>query len=538
MGMRELLILLLGLAVVSVILRGLYVAMQARRGQIRLAIDKNIPQDVDLEELELAELPSGGARVVKRSLAQVNQLNTLQKELDLDSEREVDESVPILLDTVKINNPLRNRGTAERREQTWLPRDAAVLKEEDGEALMAEALTEAEGTWEEDTGSDTVEFTEADERDAEDLPEALIDSPESLDEAEFWMEEEAEEGDRSPGDPESDAYYEDRDDYQEEDFEDEFAEERTRQEPLLDFDDDLEEDFGDFSITAGERIGGPTPRETGGLRKRFSAMAGQERSARPARKESLFARFGKKDGAEVAEVADDEAAESDHAPEQESLQEYRQEREEASAITADAPRSTTSGEQSVRPSQAASARNAQSGVADFHQARETRRPVAAEAGGAATQPKPRSIEPSEVLVVNVMSREGGLFRGPALLQVLTSAGLKHGEMNIFHRHLHNDSDGPILFSVANILNPGTFEMDNMEEFTTRGVSLFLAMPAPINNREAFENMLKTAQQIRAALDGELRDDHRHLMTAQTIEHYRQRITDYELRKLKAAQAQS
>jgi len=29
-----------------------------------------------------------------------------------------------------------------------------------------------------------------------------------------------------------------------------------------------------------------------------------------------------------------------------------------------------------------------------------------------------------------------------------------------------------------------------------------------------------------------------VMTAQTIEHYRQRIQDFELRKLKAAQAQS
>jgi FtsZ-interacting cell division protein ZipA len=60
----------------------------------------------------------------------------------------------------------------------------------------------------------------------------------------------------------------------------------------------------------------------------------------------------------------------------------------------------------------------------------------------------------------------------------------------------------------------------------------------ISNRDAFEEMLRTAQQIRAALDGELRDDHRSVMTPQTIEHYRQRIHDYELRKLKAAQSRS
>ena len=66
MSLRELIILLLGLAIIGIILRGLFVALQTRRGQLRIAIDKNIPTDVDLDSLELAELPGGGARVVRR----------------------------------------------------------------------------------------------------------------------------------------------------------------------------------------------------------------------------------------------------------------------------------------------------------------------------------------------------------------------------------------------------------------------------------------------------------------------------------------
>ena len=88
--------------------------------------------------------------------------------------------------------------------------------------------------------------------------------------------------------------------------------------------------------------------------------------------------------------------------------------------------------------------------------------------------------------------------------------------------------------MANILNPGTFDLNEMEEFSTIGISLFLALPAQINNLQAFEQMLEVAQQVRGALDGELKDDHRSIMTAQTIEHYRQRIRDFELRQLKAA----
>ncbi|MBT7227784.1 MAG: hypothetical protein HN872_14420, partial [Gammaproteobacteria bacterium] len=54
--------------------------------------------------------------------------------------------------------------------------------------------------------------------------------------------------------------------------------------------------------------------------------------------------------------------------------------------------------------------------------------------------------------------------------------------------------------------------------------------------DAFEQMLGVAQDIRDTLDGDLKDDHRNGMTAQTIEHYRQRVRDFELRRLKAVAA--
>ena len=110
MSGRELVILLLGFAIVAVILRGLYVAIQARRGQIRLAIDKNIPQDVDLEAIELSELPGGGARVVNRSLEEVNRQNNAldsaqqrAEELDL-GEEDDEQQIPMLMDAVELSD--------------------------------------------------------------------------------------------------------------------------------------------------------------------------------------------------------------------------------------------------------------------------------------------------------------------------------------------------------------------------------------------------------------------------------------------------
>ena len=141
-------------------------------------------------------------------------------------------------------------------------------------------------------------------------------------------------------------------------------------------------------------------------------------------------------------------------------------------------------------------------------------------------------EPSEVLAINVLARQGRRFAGDELLQVLLSSGLRFGEMSIFHRHA-NGKNGPVLFSVANALNPGTFDLNEISEFTTPGVCFFMTLPnVASNNMLVYEQMLATARHVQQSLDAELKDDNRSVMTAQTMEHYRQRIRDFELQQLK------
>ncbi|HDZ08960.1 MAG TPA: cell division protein ZipA [Pseudohongiella sp.] len=156
--------------------------------------------------------------------------------------------------------------------------------------------------------------------------------------------------------------------------------------------------------------------------------------------------------------------------------------------------------------------------------------------------EPRAQEPpeySEVLVINVLARPGTELAGDDLLPVLMSNGLKFGEMSIFHRHtdkIGGRKNGPVMFSVANALNPGTFDLNRISEFATLGVCFFMTLPNVVNNMMAFEQMLATARKVQAALDAELKDDNRSVMTAQTVEHYRQRIRDFELQELKNAHA--
>ena len=99
-----------------------------------------------------------------------------------------------------------------------------------------------------------------------------------------------------------------------------------------------------------------------------------------------------------------------------------------------------------------------------------------------TAEKVPEIEP-QVIVLSVVMPEGQAMSGAALLPTLLTLGLKYGEMNIFHRHQDNAGNGKVTFSLANMMNPGTFDLDDIENFSTQGITLFMTLP---NTGDAFE----------------------------------------------------
>ncbi|MCV6626240.1 MAG: cell division protein ZipA, partial [Cellvibrionaceae bacterium] len=147
------------------------------------------------------------------------------------------------------------------------------------------------------------------------------------------------------------------------------------------------------------------------------------------------------------------------------------------------------------------------------------------------EPEEAAKQPQEVVVINVMASPGTRFGGAALLQELLANGMRFGAMNIFHRHAEDDGSGEILFSMANMVVPGTFELDEMAEFETPGVSFFLTLPIEGDCVKAFETMVQTTASLCDNLGGELKDENRSVMTAQTIEHCRQRVQEFARRQL-------
>jgi len=136
-------------------------------------------------------------------------------------------------------------------------------------------------------------------------------------------------------------------------------------------------------------------------------------------------------------------------------------------------------------------------------------------------------EAREVVVINVLARNGEEFQGAALKKLFEACGLEYGDMDIYHRHEQSDTTSPVQFSVANAVEPGTFKPGDMPTLATPGISFFMSMPGPSNALQAFDFMLETAQCVVRNLGGDLKDERRSVMTPQTIEHCRQRIREFE-----------
>lgn len=155
------------------------------------------------------------------------------------------------------------------------------------------------------------------------------------------------------------------------------------------------------------------------------------------------------------------------------------------------------------------------------------RPASPAASGRDGRRAEQAVE--ELIVINVIAPKGKPFVGGGMVEALRARGLKYGDMNIFHRV--DPISRSTLYSVANVVEPGTFDMADLDNFRSPGVCFFMQLPGPEAPLEAFEDMLKVTREVAMRLGGELKDEQRSVMTGQTVEHYRQRIVEFCRRRM-------
>jgi cell division protein ZipA len=133
----------------------------------------------------------------------------------------------------------------------------------------------------------------------------------------------------------------------------------------------------------------------------------------------------------------------------------------------------------------------------------------------------------KIVSVYLVARAGQTLSGSDLVVAAEKAGLVYGHMNIFHRLVDNHPElGPV-FSVANLVKPGYFDLRAIKELQTPGVNFFITLPGPISALDAWDTLLPTAQRMAELLDAVLLDEERNALGRQRIANIRDELRAYD-----------
>lgn len=138
---------------------------------------------------------------------------------------------------------------------------------------------------------------------------------------------------------------------------------------------------------------------------------------------------------------------------------------------------------------------------------------------------------SKVVTVRIMPPPATQFPAEELVLALRNVGLRHGQFGIFHRMTESDgSSGDkeerIRYSVASLVEPGSFDLSNLRESEYRGISIFMLLPSPEDGVKMFDEMLETARKIARQVEGHLVDEQGGAMSVQRERYMREEVIEF------------
>jgi cell division protein ZipA len=135
--------------------------------------------------------------------------------------------------------------------------------------------------------------------------------------------------------------------------------------------------------------------------------------------------------------------------------------------------------------------------------------------------------PEDVIALYIVAPKGQYLAGGMILAVLSDLGFEFGAMDIFHHHGagHLRGDQP-LFSLVNMYEPGYFDINDMNGFSTAGLSVFMRLPGARDGEETFTYMLEITRRLAAKLGAEVYGPDRQPLNPDTIRQIVLHIKEY------------
>ena len=135
----------------------------------------------------------------------------------------------------------------------------------------------------------------------------------------------------------------------------------------------------------------------------------------------------------------------------------------------------------------------------------------------------------KLVVLHVMARRPQAFKGTSIMDLVRELDLEYDDMRIFHKKVKRLSGRKAMYSILNAVNPGTFDLDNMDQFETPGISFVMSLPGPENGLKAFNIMHEAARRASEYLQGEVFDESRNRLSQQTVAHLQEEVQLFSLK---------
>ena len=135
-------------------------------------------------------------------------------------------------------------------------------------------------------------------------------------------------------------------------------------------------------------------------------------------------------------------------------------------------------------------------------------------------------EIQKIITFNIIPRAREFFHGAEIVEVMESVDMHLGDMDIYHHYGVGDMKmNRPLFSLANIREPGSFSIEQLNELKTPGLVMFMCLPTVFDAEVVFELMLNTAQRMAEQLGADVCDEKRALLSENTIDEIRASVLE-------------
>jgi len=148
-----------------------------------------------------------------------------------------------------------------------------------------------------------------------------------------------------------------------------------------------------------------------------------------------------------------------------------------------------------------------------------------------TQSDSSAVKEEMMIVFYLVEKNNGKLSGSQIIDALKNVGLFYGDMKIFHYydpdHLNEKKS---IFSIANISEPGWFDLVSINQISTPGIAVFMSLPGSMKSVNAFDVMLSVIEELMQIMPVSLKDKKHDKVSQQTLSHLREEVVEFERKR--------